>query len=406
MSLKPTFVKNLVRVWQDRLALMRLPGQVVSQIRQDRQGLPSLDSGAEAAIDSAIQWLCVAQDRSRSADGGVARDYSLTKGWASSYPETTGYIIPTFIDYGTLSRSPALHERARRMLDWLVHIQMPSGAFQGGKIDSTPVVPVVFNTGQILIGLARGERAFGAYRQSMIRAADWLVEAQDSDGCWRRFQTPFAKAGEKTYDTHTAWGLFEAARVEPKRGYAEAGLANVQWALTHQDKNGWLDKCCLSDFAQPLTHTLGYALRGILEAYRYSHDATLLAAARRTADGLLSALRDDGFLPGQLGRDWSAGADWVCLTGSAQIAYCWLALFQETGDARYRDAGFVANRYVRRTLKMQGPETERGAVKGSFPVDGDYCRFEYPNWAAKFLIDALLLECEVRQQSERSVMHA
>jgi hypothetical protein len=388
------------------MEFLRLPDSVTAQIRSDRSGLPAQDPGPQAAIEAAMQWLCEAQDRSLSADGGVARDFSLLKGWASSYPETTGYIIPTFIDFATLRRDPSMHERARRMLDWLVRIQMPSGAFQGGKIDSTPVVPVVFNTGQILIGLARGERAFGGYREAMIRAADWLIHAQDEDGCWRRYQTPFATAGEKTYDTHTAWGMFEAARLEPNRGYAEAGLANIRWALDYQQANGWLDKCCLSDFAQPLTHTLGYALRGILEAYRFTRDTSLLAAARRTADGLLSALRPDGFLPGQLSRDWSPAATWVCLTGSVQIAYCWLALYQETGEARYRDAGFAANRYVRRTMKLQAPASIRGAVKGSFPVDGDYCRLEYPNWAAKFLVDALVLECELSQKSERSVAHA
>jgi hypothetical protein len=401
-----SFVINIVRAWQRRVDFLRLSDEVAAQVKLDRVGLPAEDPGLEASAGAAMQWLCEAQDRSASSDGGVARDYSLIKGWATSYPETTGYIIPTFIDYGTICRDVSLHDRARRMLDWLVRIQMPSGAFQGGKIDSTPVVPVVFNTGQILIGLARGEKAFGGYREAMLRAADWLVRVQDDDGCWRRYQTPFATAGEKTYDTHTAWGLFEAARIEPNRGYAEAGLANIRWALTYQQENGWIDKCCLSDFAQPLTHTLGYSLRGMLEAYRYTGEASLLAAARRTADGLLSALGQDGFLPGQLARDWAPAATWACLTGSVQIAYCWLALYQETGDVRYRQAGLAANRYVRRTVKMQGPATMRGGVKGSFPVDGEYCRFEYPNWAAKFLVDALLLEAELSQQFERSAASA
>jgi hypothetical protein len=200
--------------------------------------------------------------------------------------------------------------------------------------------------------------------------------------------------------------MFEAARVEPGRGYAECGLANVRWALRHQRDNGWMDKCCLSNFAQPLTHTLGYSLRGVLEAYRYSHDKSLLEAARRTADGLLGALQADGFLPGQLARDWSPAASWACLTGTVQIAYCWLALFQETGDVRYRDAGFAANRYVRRTLKLSAPATIRGAVQGSYPIDGDYCRLEYPNWAAKFLVDALLLECELKSEPERVAAYA
>jgi len=101
------------------------------------------------------------------------------------------------------------------------------------------VVPVHFNTGQIVLGLAAGERTFGSYRTPLRRAADWLVETQDGDGCWRRYQSPFADAGDKTYDTHIAWALLEAAKIEPNRGYAEAALANVHWALTHQRANGW-----------------------------------------------------------------------------------------------------------------------------------------------------------------------
>ena len=41
--------------------------------------------------------------------------------------------------------------------------------------------------------------------------------------------------------------------------------------------------------------------------------------------------------------------------------------------------------------------------EGSFPVNGGYCWWEYPNWAAKFLIDACLLEDsrEFRSKSEQ-----
>src|SRR5262249_16179426 len=144
------------------------------------------DHGIEKVTGAAIQWLCRAQDRSRSADGGVGRDYSLVNGWASSYPETTGYIIPTFIDYANWTGTTDTRNSARRMLDWLAGIQMSCGAFQGGKIDSRPVAPVAFNTGQILLGLAAGEIAFGGYRKCVQRAADWLVQIQDPDGCWRK----------------------------------------------------------------------------------------------------------------------------------------------------------------------------------------------------------------------------
>ena len=379
----------------------RLPAAARAELKRDIEGPLPEDPGIEKTIEGAIGWLCRAQDFSTSADGGVARVYHLIHGWSSSYPETTGYVIPTFLDYAGRFGVAEMRHRARRMLRWLSRIQLPCGGFQGGRIDSVPVTPVAFNTGQILLGLASGERAFGEYRESLRRAADWLVEIQDPDGCWRKHASPFAGAGEKTYDTHSAWGLFEAARVEPRRGYGEAGLANVDWALTHQHENGWMDKCCLSNAATPLTHTLGYALRGVIEAHRFSGDLRYLSAARTTAEGLLGAMKSDGFLPGQLLPDWSAGAKWACLTGTVQIAICWFMLFQITGDARFLDAGTRANRFVRRTVSFDVPPEMAGGVKGSFPLDGKYSRYEYPNWAAKFLVDSLLLESDIAGAASR-----
>lgn len=367
----------------------RLPRSAKEEARRDRRlGLSTDDRGAERIIDVCIGWLGDAQDHSASRDGGCARDFSLINGWASSYPETTGYIVPTLLDHADLCDDPRARDRARRMLDWLASIQLPDGGFQGGKIDSEPVVPVTFNTGQILLGLASGVAAFGAYREAMRRAADWLVATQDPDGCWRKHHSPFAGPGDKTYDTHVAWGLLEAARQDPGRGYDDAALANIHWALGQQREGGWVDNCCLTDRSAPLTHTLGYFLRGVVEGYRYTKDTELLAAARRTADGLQRALGPDGFLPGRLRADWSGAVSWACLTGSVQVAHSWLLLYEATGEARYREAGLAANRYVRRTIRTDGPLGIRGGVKGSFPVDGDYGQYEYLNWAAKFCVDS------------------
>jgi uncharacterized protein YyaL (SSP411 family) len=284
------------------------------------------------------------------------------------------------------------------MLDWLVSIQLPSGGFQGGSIGKLSPGPVTFNTGQILIGLAAGAERFGEpYRAAMRKAADWLVETQDADGCWRKFATPLAAPGEKSYETHVAWGLLEAARVDNSKRYADAALANVRWALTQQKDNGWFDNCCLwDDPTQPLTHTLGYALRGVVEAYRFSQDESFLRAACKTADGLILAMSVDGFLPGRLQSTWIGTVAWSCLTGSAQIATCWLLLYQATLDPRYRDAAFAVNRYVRRTIKTDGQPETRGAVKGSFPISGEYGRYQYLNWACKFFADANMLEKEIR----------
>ncbi len=335
-----------------------------------------------------------------SRDGGIAHHYSLVDGWSTSYPETTGYIIPTLIECAKWLRNDRLRARAKRALDWLVSIQFPSGAFQGGLIGSRPVVPVVFNTGQALLGLASGVREFGQeYLEPLRRAARWVVQVQDPDGCWRKYPSFLVSQGEKAYDTHVSWGLLEAARVDPDQRYVDAALANARWALRQQKENGWFSKCCLNhDPSTALTHTIGYALRGIIEAYRYSSDTFFLKGALKTASGLISVIQNDGFLPGQLNEEWRRGSVWACLPGSVQIAHCWLQLYRLTGDSRFREAGAAANRYVRRTLRTKGAPETCGGVKGSFPIHGGYMPYEYISWGNKFLIDSSLLELELRDR--------
>ncbi|MBK9153711.1 MAG: hypothetical protein IPM25_05775 [Chloracidobacterium sp.] len=386
-------IRTVLRSFRKAVTPESLPAKAAAERDRDLQGLPREDPGNERVLPELIAWLGRAQDNSRPKDDGVARDYSLIRGWSSSYPETTGYIIPTLIEYSRRTGDKEARDRARKMLDWLVSIQFPEGGFQGSVIGANVVTPVTFNTGQILMGLTSGTLEFGdQYRDPMKKAADWLVETQDPDGCWRRHRTPFAEPTDKAYETHVAWGLFEAARLEPESRYAEAAIANVRWAISLQKPNGWFSDCCLSDPNRPLTHTIGYALRGVVEAFRFSNEVEFLESAVRTADALLGARRRDGALPGRLNRNWQARADWTCLTGNVQIAACWFFLYDLTGDRRYLEAARAANAYVRRTVSLSGSDDVRGAVKGSFPISGGYCTYEYPNWATKFLADSIMLE--------------
>ncbi len=389
-----------------RLAInrRRLPRRAYDELAADLHGPSRVDPGIEAAVDAGCLWLARAQDMSTTHDGGVAKHFSLLSGWGTSYPETTGYIIPTMIEYAKRRGAESFLERARRMLDWLVSIQREDGSFRAGSMGSRHDVPTTFNTGQILIGLAAGVAEFGErYLTSMRRAADWLVNVQDPDGAWRGFQSPLVHAGAKTYDTHVAWGLFEAARVDGNTAYGEAGLRNVRWALTLQNDRGWFDACSIKNPATPATHTIGYALRGVLEAFAFSPDPALLDAARKTGDGLWRALQPGGFLPGRLDRAWRPAATWSCLTGQAQNASNWFLLHRHTGEKRYLHAAFASNRFVRWTLRVLGDPDVRGAVKGSFPVDGAYDPWVYPNWAAKFMVDACFAEHDARARAKPTV---
>ncbi|MFN8581533.1 MAG: AAC(3) family N-acetyltransferase [Gemmatimonadaceae bacterium] len=108
----------------------RMPRSASHEVMRDGRGLPSHDPGIERATAAALAWLCEAQDASISNDGGVAHDYSLVDGWSASYPETTGYVIPTMLEWAKRTGDERLLDRGRAMLDWLVSIQLADGAFR------------------------------------------------------------------------------------------------------------------------------------------------------------------------------------------------------------------------------------------------------------------------------------
>ena len=150
--------RRLTRPIRSWFEYNRLPKLAKEVIVADKSGQTQGSLLPVDATRASAEWLCAAQDNSRTHDGGVARDYDLRSGWGPSYPETTGYIIPTFLRLAEFLGEQAYRERARKMVEWLMRIQRSDGGFQGGIIGSTPVISVTFNTGQILIGLAIAAR--------------------------------------------------------------------------------------------------------------------------------------------------------------------------------------------------------------------------------------------------------
>jgi hypothetical protein len=131
-----------------------------------------------------------------------------------------------------------------------------------------------------------------------------------------------------------------------------ASMTPLLQPLRELRRNGWFRDGCLSDAGRPLTHTLGYALRGVIEAF--------LAAAIRTADGLLTPLHNDRFLAGRLDAAWNGVVDWCFLTGSVQIARCWLMPHPFTRREKYLRAHRAASQFVRRVIRLDTPDGIRG----------------------------------------------
>src|SRR5271157_4372677 len=69
---------------------------------------------------AAAAWLERAQDAMK--DGGVCGRYKLASGWTSSYPETTGYIIPTFLQLHRIMSADRFYGRAQRAVEFLLRL--------------------------------------------------------------------------------------------------------------------------------------------------------------------------------------------------------------------------------------------------------------------------------------------
>jgi hypothetical protein len=375
----------------------RLPAAVTGSLRAgdgDGHGDPRLERGdpqLERHLELTARWLTAAQDA--TPDDGVAGFFSLRSGrWSESYPETTGYIIPTLLALARVRGGGELRERALRMADWSCATQMDDGAVLSGLLNQRRA-PAVFNTGQALFGWVAAHQVAGAerYARSAHRAAQWLLTNQDPDGAWRRNLSAMTTAPVLTYNVRCAWALAYAGQVLDRSDYTEAARLAGDWALAQQNSAGWYAHTAFAEDEAPLLHTISYVLEGLLGLYAFTGERRFLHSVERAIDPLTRLVRA-GQVGGRLDEHWRAPVAWRCPTGEAQVAVVLQRLARvRPGAGHEQTAGIMLARLsvVQDSLGARRPSA--GGVPGSFPVWGSYMRFALPNWAAKFYLDALLL---------------
>lgn len=389
-------VSGLARSWRERRERIRL-----APLYAPDAG----DLDATRHIREIIDWLKRAQDA--GADRGVSYGVLFGEDFDVSYPETTGYICSSFVEQERLTGESELLTRAIEMGDWEIAVQLPEGAVMGGKFNTSPT-PAVFNTGMVLLGwsaliLRTGEERF---RAAAARASDWLLSVQEPDGRWVRGNSKYANPGGTLYNVMAAWGLCEAGIALGEERYVQGAIRNAEYCLSRQHPNGWLPDCCLSNVDEPLLHTLAYSMQGLLGIGRLTRRDDLIAGAQKLADAQLLIMSPEGFLPGRQRQDFTAAADWCCLTGSAQTSAVWSQLYLLRHDQKYRTAVEVVNRYLMARHDVRNADLRlRGGVPGSWPVWGGYGRLQILNWATKFLLDALTLEAVIRDASDSARLH-
>ena len=387
----------------ESMGLLRAPQRVVPLIRSLVSDGLRLSFGqrhlysytntkrpTEETLNRLLRWMLEAQ----RSDGGVAAYYSLLTGYSNSYPEVTGYIVPTLYDFAHATgdhRAVAAAERATR---WLTSLQLPTGAFPAGLhggLLGEDAQPSVFNTGQVLQGLVRAyaETKKVESRAAAVAAGNWLLSLQRADGSWSG-QGAYQETSH-TYYSMVAWALAQLPEHISDEGYGRAAERNLDWVLAHFQPSGWVERINLRGHPNYL-HFIAYVLQGVLECAILRRRDDAVQTVAKSAWVLLRKFETNKFLAGAYESDFTSGRRFVCLTGNAQISCVWLRLYEVTEDLRYLNAALKMNEMLKQFIPARGKRGIAGGVCGSYPVWGSYQPLRYISWGCKFFADALLLE--------------
>jgi hypothetical protein len=272
--------------------------------------------------------------------GGVAAGWSFEDGWLPGYPETTGYIIETFLAAApscsarTWSARPA-HDRLgavpagrRRCLPRaLRRARQPPGDLQPGPDHARPgrrlhpARPPGLPRGRpacrALAGGAAGRRRLLPQVRAQRRAAR-LQHAGDL-GCWPR---P---------------ACCRRARSSPPRAATSTGRSPSRLQAAGSPPT----PSCPSVPPSPTPSPMPSAASS-RSACCWASNAT--CRPPRPARGIMAVQREDGWLAGTYSDGWTAQASYACVTGVAQMALCWLRLHQISGDEAWRHARLPRHR--------------------------------------------------------------
>lgn len=292
-------------------------------------------------LEKAIQWI-----KNNSIPGEGIAISSRNK---VSYPEVTGYFIPTLLSIGE-------RDLARQYARWLCSVQGQDGSYGlNGR-------SYAFDTGQVVRGWLALLGQMPELERPLRRACDWLIKTANS------------QTGRLTVPPRgTGWSLGRRGEVcEGIHLYVLAPLRQAAQLLNEPRYSKFVDKSLdyylknvnLTDFSQPnaLTHFYTYIQEALLD----------LGCENEARAGMASVARfqqPTGAVSGY------SDVNWICSAGLAQLAHVWHRL-EETNRA---DAA------IKFLEELQNPS---GGFLGSYGVDADYFPAEEISWAAKFAVEA------------------
>lgn len=354
-------------------------------------------------LTACLDWIVHAHEI--SSDRGIpAMYYLLENRWDVSYPETTGYCIPTLLAGCHVTRNEKYRDIASVLGAWEIDIQLDTGG-AGEPLGVFAAHPRVFNTAQVVLGWLALYRESNDARwlEPALKAALWIVSLLDEKGRW----TQYVYQGMRAYKSRVVWALLELYSVTGEQKLLDGANRALQWILLQAQPNGWFSENSLSDPDHPWTHLTAYTQVGLCEIVRMGiadcDSGNVMLLLEQAATHLCKAqeevveVRESGgrpfsLLPGTFDSQWRGSDQWSCLTGNAQTAFFLLRLAQLTGKSAYAFCADSLLDDLKRVHLLDGIDDPNlyGGLPGSYPIGIGYCPWSLPNWAPKFFADALL----------------
>lgn len=331
----------------------------------------------ELRSNAALSWL----RQSIEATGGKGSSHSWHPlfGWAKAYPETTGYLVETLLAYADKKQDGLLRQLAFDGVKWLETVQLSSGAFPGLLAGNQQ--PSVFNTSQILFAALP--------KDCMERAVSWLLSILESDGAWR--QAAFVPDFVPSYYTRAIWGVLHANDTLQILEVESLMRRALHFYAKRFLPNGVVRDWGFRPGEAAFTHTMAYTLEGFLECAIRLGEREIFDKTTQSVEWLLiERARAGGRTAGRYDEHWRGDYSFVCVTGNCQLSILCHKIWEHTGEPKFREAARSFLLEVMKFQKLGANKNTFGALPGSAPFWGAYLPFRYPNWAAKFFLDAML----------------
>lgn len=258
-----------------------------------------------------------------------------------SYPEVTGYTIPTLYQWGE-------KELARKYTKWLVSIQNDDGSFSG--VDG---IPYTFDTGQVVRGLVSALDDLPEVKNSLRKACDWMLTQIQPNG---KLVTPSTEIWSDNVDDrihlYVLPPLIEASKKLNEPKYYMAAKRILEYYKKRED---------LVKFNM-INHFFAY----VIEALCDLNEKDII---KEGIEHITILQMQNGKVPAY------KNVSWVCSTGLAQLAVIWYKLgMNENADKAMHYLEQIQNR--------------SGGFTGSYGKGKSYFPEEEISWAVKYFLDA------------------